>query len=411
MNILILNAGSSSQKSCLYSLPDDHLPDQPLEPLWEGSIDLTYGDGLAEIKVSNVYGVKDRQTGPAGDRTQLTQTLLQTLWQGPTKVVEGPGAIHGVGHRVVHGGQVYQEAAQIDEDVMTTIRQLIPLAPVHNPANLAGIEIALQLLGADVPQFAIFDTAFHRSITDAAAVYPGPHAWLEQGIRRYGFHGTSHEYCATRAATLLGKSLSDLRLITCHLGNGCSLAAVKDGQCVDTTMGFTPLEGLMMGTRSGSVDPGILFYLMREKGLGADELDKMLNKESGLKGLSGVSNDMRLLQEAIAQGHPQAKLAFEVYIHRIRTSIGAMLASLGRLDALVFTAGIGEHSEAVRSRVCAGFDFLGLAIDDTLNQQHPKDTDIATADSPVRVLVIHTQEDWQIARTCWQKMHTNCQPT
>jgi acetate kinase len=176
-------------------------------------------------------------------------------------------------------------------------------------------------------------------------------------------------------------------------------------------MGFTPLEGLMMGTRSGSVDPGILLYLMREQGLGADELDKMLNKESGLKGLSGVSNDMRLLQEAIAQGHPQAKLAFEVYIHRIRTSVGAMLASLGRLDALVFTAGIGEHSEAVRSRVCAGFDFLGLAIDDTLNQQHPKDTDIATADSPVRVLVIHTQEDWQIARTCWQKMHTNCQPT
>ncbi|MGK7890615.1 MAG: acetate/propionate family kinase, partial [Leptolyngbyaceae cyanobacterium] len=308
MNILILNAGSSSQKSCLYALPDDHLPDQPLEPLWEGSIDLTYGEGLAEIKVSNGHGVTNRQTAPAGDRTQLTQTLLQTLWQGPTKVVEGPEAIHGVGHRVVHGGQVYQEAARIDDDVMATIRELIPLAPVHNPANLAGIEIVLDLLGKAVPQFAIFDTAFHRSIPDAAAVYPGPQAWLEQGIRRYGFHGTSHEYCATRAATLLGKPLSDVRLITCHLGNGCSLAAVRDGQCVDTTMGFTPLEGLMMGTRSGSVDPGILFYLMREKGLSVDELDKMLNKQSGLKGLSGVSNDMRLLLEAIAQGNAQAKL-------------------------------------------------------------------------------------------------------
>lgn len=401
MNILVLNAGSSSQKSCLYPFADDGLPATPLVPLWEGAIDWTHTEGQAEIEVETGEGIRLKETLSNGDRPAVIQRLLSTLWQGETQVVADKSEIDAIGHRVVHGGQNYREAVRIDDTVKDKIRDLIPLAPSHNPVNLEGIEIAQELLGRHLPQFAVFDTAFHSRLPEAAAVYPGPYEWLEQGIRRYGFHGISHEYCAQRAAQLLGKDLSDLRLITCHLGNGCSLAAIRDGHSIDTTMGFTPLEGLMMGSRSGSVDPGILLYLMREQGLSADEIDRLLNKQSGLKGLSGVSNDMRGVQKAIAEGNPQAQLAYDVYLHRIRSGIGAMLASLGGLDALVFTAGVGEHSPGLRSQVCEAFDFLGLAIDETKNQQAKPDVDIATAASNVRALVIHTEEDWQIAKTCW----------
>ncbi|MEO8892167.1 MAG: acetate/propionate family kinase, partial [Coleofasciculaceae cyanobacterium] len=235
----------------------------------------------------------------------------------------------------------------------------------------------------------------------AAAVYPGPYDWFEQGIRRYGFHGISHKYCTKRAAQILGKPLESLRIISCHLGNGCSLAAVKNGVCIDTTMGYTPLEGLMMGTRSGSVDPSILIHLMRQ-GKDAEAIDNILNKQSGLKGVSGISGDMRQILQAITERNSRAQLAFDVYIHRLRSCIGSMLASLGGIDAIIFTGGVGENSAQVRFAALEAFKFLGLKITPNQNDCSPADTDIAADDSAVRVVVVHTQEDWEIATECWQ---------
>ena len=315
-------------------------------------------------------------------------------------------AIAVVGHRSVHDGALDRESARITPDVKGAIARFARFAPLHNPANLEGINAIEQVLGS-VPQVAVFDTAFHSSLPPAATVYPIPYTWYEQGIRRYGFHGTSHRYCAQRAAEMLGHPPS-LRLIICHLGNGASLSAVRDGQCIDTTMGFTPLEGLMMGSRSGSVDPGILIHLLRQEGLSADDLDRMLNRESGLLGLSGVSSDLRQVMGAIAQGNAQANLALEVYHHRLRSLIGSLIPGLGGLDALVFTAGIGENSPAIRAAASQGLAFLGLQIDPKKNGRSPAepDRDIATADSTIRALVIHTQEDWMILRDCWQISQT-----
>ncbi|MGL5032936.1 MAG: acetate/propionate family kinase, partial [Microcystaceae cyanobacterium] len=244
-------------------------------------------------------------------------------------------------------------------------------------------------------------TAFHQTIPPAAAIYPIPKEYTEQGIRRYGFHGISHQYCAKRCAQILGKPLDSLKIITCHIGNGASLAAIKNGQSVDTTMGFTPLEGLMMGTRSGSIDPAILIYLMREKGLNADQLNELLNKQSGLKGVSGISADLRPILQAMTEGNESAQLAFDMYIHRFRACVGQMLASLGGLDAIIFTAGVGENSAIIRQKVCEGFAFLGLELDLAKNELSPVDQDLATPNSTVRILQIHTEEDWAIASECW----------
>ena len=404
MKILVLNAGSSSQKSCLYEI--ETLPETPPVPLWEGSIDWTHQQGTAELKVE-VQGKSIEQQLSTSDRTAATEQLLKTIWSGETQVIHDPSEIDLVGHRVVHGGADYQQPTLVTPEVKAAIARLAALAPAHNPANLAGIEAIEQLLG-DLPQVAVFDTAFHSQMPLAAAVYPLPQEWIDRGIRRYGFHGISHQYCAQRAAQLLDRPLSELRLITCHLGNGCSLAAIRDGHSVDTTMGFTPLDGLMMGTRSGAVDPGILIHLLRQEGFSVDRLDRMLNQESGLKGVSGLSGDMRSITKAIEQGNSQAQLAFDVYLHRLRSNIGAMSASLGGVDALVFTAGVGENSAAVRAGACAAFEWLGLKLDVEKNQQRsPDDRDIAAADSTMRVLIIHTQEDWAIAQACWNLHHTD----
>jgi acetate kinase len=401
MKILVLNAGSSSQKSCLYEI-GDRLPDEPPEPLWEATIDWLHHQGFAEIKVKTATGEVLKEEIPAESRLKVTTHLLETLWQGKTAVLKHPSEINVVGHRVVHGGQEYCGTVQVTQTVKEAIARLAVLAPAHNPANLEGIEAIEKILGTEVPQFAVFDTAFHSHLPDAAAIYPGPYAWVERGIRRYGFHGISHQYCAQRTAQLLHQDLPDLRLIICHLGNGCSLSAVHSGHCIDTTMGFTPLEGLMMGSRSGTVDPGILIYLMQQEGYTIDQLAHELNKESGLKGISGVSEDMRQIMSAIAINNPQAKLALDIYIHRLRSGIGSMLASLGRLDVLVFTAGVGENSAIVRSLACQAFEFMGLKLDETKNENQPVDQDISTADSRVRVLVIHTQEAWAIAHASYQ---------
>lgn len=400
MKVLVLNAGSSSQKSCLYKLGDSIL-DTPIEPLWEAKVDWSRHQGVAELKVKTATGKKLEAELQNDSRPAVISQMLDTLSQGETKVIEDLTEIDVVGHRVVHGGQDYRKATVITKEVKDAIARLATFAPVHNPANLEGIEGIEQRL-PNVTQIAVFDTAFHSQLPLSAAVYPVPYEWFEQGIRRYGFHGINHQYCAQRTAQLLNRDLKSLRLITCHLGNGCSLAAILDGISINTTMGFTPLEGLMMGTRSGSVDPGILIHLLRHQGLDAEKLDEILNRNSGLKGVSGLSGDMRHIQTAIAQGNSRAQLAFNVYIHSLCSNIGAMLASLGRLDALVFTGGVGENQPQVRALACEAFEFLGVKLDLDKNTQSPTDTDIATPDSNVRVLIIQAQEDWAIATECWK---------
>ena len=399
MKILVLNAGSSSQKSCLYDLPADNLPTNPPEPIWEAMIDWTVlaGKGVLTVKAN---GVKQKIELANSDRKEGISQMLDTLQTGQTQVLDNLTEIDLVGHRVVHGGTNYSQAMLITDEVKATIKRLIPLAPSHNPAHLEGIE-AIEDLLKNIPQVAVFDTAFHTTIPSKAAFYPIPYEWIDKGIRRYGFHGTSHKYCSQKAAQLLDKPLESLKIITCHIGNGASLTAIKDGSSIDTTMGFTPLEGLMMGERSGSIDPAILIYLMRQYGLTGEELNHLLNKESGLKGISGISADLRDILEGIKSDHERAKLAFEIYIHRFRACLGQMLASLGGLDVLVFTAGVGENSAIVREKVCEGFTFLGLKLDLEKNAQSPFDQEISSPDSSIRVLIIHTEENWAIAEECW----------
>lgn len=396
MKILVVNAGSSSHKCCLYAI-EDSLPDHPPMPLWEAQLDW-HDQEHASLKVKTERENLEKELSGVS-RSDALLVLLTTLWYGPTQMIQSPQAIDVVGHRVVHGGQNYQSSVVVTPAVKDAIYGLIPLAPNHNPANLEGIELIERLLG-NVLQVAVFDTAFHSHIPDVAAIYPGPYNWLKQGIRRYGFHGISHQYCTQRASEILSQELD--RLIICHLGNGASLTAVKEGQSINTSMGFTPLEGLMMGTRSGSIDPGILIHLMRQ-GYDADQLDYMLNRDSGLKGISGLSHDLREIEQAILQGNSQAILARNLYLHRLKSCLGSMLMNLGGIDVLVFTGGIGEHSPSVRADTCNALAFLGLKLDPVLNQNSPVDQDITAVDSRVRVLVIKTQEDWAIAQSCYHR--------
>ena len=398
MKILVLNSGSSSQKSCLYDIGKS-LPEHPPAPAWEGKIE--WDGDHADIQVQNSQGAQLKDRVKVALRSHAIERLLDTLWSGTLRVLSAPSEVDVVGHRVVHGGKNLEEATAITPEVKSVIARMSVFAPLHNRAELEGIEIIEQCIGP-VLQVAVFDTGFHSRLPERAAVYPGPYDWVAQGIRRYGFHGINHQYCAERTAQLLGKDLRSLKLVTCHLGNGCSLAAIRDGRSVDTTMGFTPLEGLMMGTRSGSVDPGILTYLMRQRWLTGQELDDLLNTKSGLLGISGVSSDMRQIVAAMKDGHPRAKLAFEIFVHRLQFSIGAMIAVLGGIDALVFTAGIGENSPEVRAAACANFGFLGLKLDAPKNAQSSADQDISLSDSPIRVLIVRAQEDWAIARDCWR---------
>ncbi len=400
MKILVLNAGSSSQKSCLYDMTTTIPPLAP-QPLWEGKINWTEDKNQAEITVKTAIGATLQETIVSDSPQVQFAYLLSTLIHGATQVIDDLSVIDVVGHRLVHGGQDYKEAVIITENVKQAIARLCNLAPAHNPAALAGIEAIEKSLG-NIPQVAVFDTGFHNTLPDAAAIYPIPYNFAEQGIRRYGFHGISHQYCANRAAEILGQDLLSLRIITCHLGNGCSLAAVKNGCSIDTTMGFTPLDGLMMGSRSGSIDPGILIYLWQQYNYSSEELDNILNKLSGLRGISGISSDLRDVIAAKEQGNKRAQLAWDMYVHRLRSGIGAMLASLAGLDVLVFTAGVGEKSAEIRQAACEPWGFLGLKIDLEKNQQQPVDIDIATFDSMVRVLVVETQEDWAIAQQCYK---------
>ena len=398
MKILVLNSGSSSQKACLFDLRGP-LPEVPPEPLSEGKMEWRENRATLEVRTSS--GAVSRQELEQTDRVEATERLLEALVSGETRVLGGLAEIEVVGHRIVNGGRQYTRPTRITGEVKAAIEKMAAFAPLHNRVELEGIALVERKCGS-LPQVAVFDTAFHSGLSEAAAIYPGPYEWAQRGIRKLGFHGINHEYCAGRAAQKLRKDLADLKLVTCHLGNGCSLAAIQDGQSIDTTMGFTPLEGLMMGTRSGSVDPGILTFLLREGTTDSKTLDETLNTKSGLLGISGVSGDMREILAAIKHGNERAKLAFEMFTHRLQSGIGSMVAALGGVDAIVFTAGIGENSPEVRAAACSHLAFLGLVLDQGKNAETHLDRDIAAPESRVRVLVVRAQEDWAIARECWR---------
>jgi acetate kinase len=368
MKILALNGGSSSFKCRLDDVGDLPLPCAAPNPFWERHVDLSPGSKIAE----------------------LLEPVLASV----------PGGVDIVGHRIVHGGPVYRESAFLTADVRAAIAREVEFAPAHNRFELEAVQTIDRVLGTKIPQVAVFDTAFHVTLPPAAYTYAGPHAWLERGIRRYGFHGVSHQYAARRAADLLGKDPRALKLVTCHIGNGASLAAVQAGKSIDTTMGFTPLEGLMMGTRSGSIDPGILIYLLRHGGYSADQLDHLLNQESGLLGISGLSGDMREILRAMETGNDRARLAWDVYAHRLIREAGAMISVLGGADAIVFTGGVGENCPPLRATVCSQLGFMGLKLDAARNAVCTPDQDVAAPDSKVRVLVIRAKEEWEIAREC-----------
>lgn len=398
MKILVLNSGSSSQKSSLFDFGAS-LPDSPPAPLWEGKLEWQGERALLEVK--NSAGMSQKEEIIFTAREKATAHLLDALTSGKASVLSTKSEIAVVGHRIVNGGQEYTQPTIISPEVKAAIQRMAIFAPLHNRVELEGIRLIEEKFGS-IPQVAVFDTAFHSSLPAAAFVYPGPYEWFSQGIRRFGFHGINHQYCAERTAQLLGKSISSLKIVSCHLGNGCSVAAIEHGKSIDTSMGFTPLEGLMMGTRSGSVDPGILTYLMREQNLSAQTLDDLLNKNSGLLGISGISGDMRRVVSTIKEGNDRAKLAFDIFVHRLRAGIGSMVAALGGLDALVFTAGIGENSAEVRQAACANFNFLGLQLDLAKNTSAKPDQNISATSSTVRVLVVQAQEDWAIARESWK---------
>jgi len=400
MRILILNGGSSTLKAQLFDVNAAALPSDAPAPTWEARADWSREATQAELRAHNASGADVESKQAIREPADVFDKVLEALWSGAAAVITGPDAVDAVGHRGVHGGKALRESTRISPEVREAIARMAEFAPVHNALELDGIKAAERVFGDRVPQFAVFDTAFHATLEPAAYVYPGPYEWIERGIRRYGFHGISHQYVSGRAAKLLRRDPASLRMVTCHLGNGCSLAAVKGGRSIDTTMGFTPLDGLMMGSRSGSIDPGILVFLLNHRDFTPDQVDDLLNRRSGLKGLSCVSSDMRDVEQAIDLGNTRARLAFDVFVHRLVQSIGAMTAVLGGMDVLVFTAGIGENSARVRFAVSKQLAFLGLKIDASANSVCRPDTDIAAADSAVRVLVIRTQEDWQIAREC-----------
>jgi acetate kinase len=386
MIVLICNAGSSSFKFSLFEADGEQL-------LADGSIDWTTTPTVLVYKRAGENEIRENLT--LQSHAEAGTRILADLTAGPCPAVRSLGDLQAVAHRVVHGGNRYTAAVSITPEVKQGIAELAELAPLHNPASLEVIRIVEQLL-PEVPQVAAFDTAFHATLPEPARTYAVPRRWTRQwGVRRYGFHGLSHSYCTARAAELMGRR--DLRFIIAHLGNGASVAAVRDGICVDTSMGFTPLEGLVMGTRSGTIDPGILIHVMRHKGLDVDQLDRALNFESGLLGMSGVSADMRQVLAALPE-NPDARLAIDVYVHRLRQTIGALSATLGGVDALVFTGGVGEHAWQIREQVCRNLGYLGLHLDRAANSTCRPDADVASASSTGRILVIATNEDLTILR-------------
>lgn len=389
MNILVINAGSSSLK---YQL----LNPETQQVLAKGLCERIGIDGKFTYKPEGKTAVKEADVAMP-THNEAIKAVLDALVDKDNGVIGSMKEIDAVGHRVVHGGEKFAKSVLITNEVMAAIEECNPLAPLHNPANIIGIK-ACQALMPGTPMVAVFDTAFHQTMPPAAYMYALPYEYYEKDkVRRYGFHGTSHKYVTQRAAAMLGKPLEEVKLISCHLGNGSSIAAVDGGKSVDTSMGFTPLAGLPMGTRCGDIDAGILQYLMNKYGMDIDKMLNVLNKKSGVEGLSCVSSDFRDLENAASEGNQKAALAQEKFAYEVRKYVGAYAAAMGGADAVIFTAGVGENDKAIRSMVCKGLDFMGLKLDEAANDVRGQETVISDADSKVKVLLIPTNEELMIA--------------
>jgi len=390
VKVLVINAGSSSIKYKVFDMTDESV-------LAKGCVDRVGIKGtVLEHKVLGKDPVIIEEDLP--DHTAGMKLILDTLVHKDYGCLQSLEEIAAVGHRVVHGGENIHESVVIDDGIKNIIRGCFDLAPLHNPSNLMGIE-ACQALMSNIPHIAVFDTAFHQSMAPGNFLYALPwDAYEKFKIRKYGFHGTSHRYVAHRAAELLQKPYEECKLITLHLGNGGSATAIKDGRVIDTSMGFTPLEGLVMGTRSGNIDPYVVIYLMQRLGMGFTEANNYFNKKSGLLGLSGISNDLRDIKKAALEGNERAELTIQVYVNRVKAYIGNYMAKLNGCDALVFTGGIGENAITIRRRICANMDFLGIKIDEEKNEVRGREVDLSSPDSRVKVMIIPTNEELMIAR-------------
>ncbi|MBI5214687.1 MAG: acetate kinase [Ignavibacteriae bacterium] len=402
MNILVLNCGSSSLKFQIIETDLDLIEKNADKRLASGLLERVVGNALITLQVEGQPKV--RETAPLRDHRSAIDFVLRWIISPNSKInnIKSLGDIHAVGHRVVHGGEKFTKSVLIDEQVIEQIEDNIELAPLHNPANLKGIYGARELLGSGVPQVAVFDTAFHSTMPETSYLYAIPYQmYRRHRVRRYGFHGTSHRYVAYRYRQLVNIERENVNIITVHLGNGCSACAIKNGESLDTSMGLTPMEGLVMGTRSGDVDPSILEFIHHKEGIGMRDIDTILNKQSGLLGISGLTNDMReLLAEEQEKNDRRARLAIDIFCMRVKKYIGAYLAEMGGANAIVFTGGIGENSAAVRERICNGLEWMGLSLDKERNGEkvNGREGEISTEDSRLKAYVIPTNEELLIAR-------------
>jgi len=390
MKILVINCGSSSLKYQLLNMDDESL-------LCKGLVERIGMDGSIITHTKIGMDEKFVLETPMADHTAAIGHVLNALVDEKFGVVKSMDEIGAVGHRVLHGGEKFTESCLVDEKCKQAIKDCIPLGPLHNPANLMGIE-ACEKLMPKTPQVAVFDTSNGMSMPAKSYIYPLPYEYYEKyGVRRYGFHGTSHRYIAIKAAEMLGKPLEETSIISCHLGNGASVSAIKNGKCFDTSMGLTPLEGLEMGTRCGTIDPAVIKFVAEKENLSYADMDKVMNKKSGLLGVSGVSSDSRDVETAANEGNERAKLALDIFQQRVKFYIGAYLAEINGADAIVFTAGIGENSISTREAICKDMDFLGIKLDPAKNNVRGKETVLSTDDSKVKVLLIPTNEELMIA--------------
>lgn len=385
--IIAINAGSSSLKFQLFEMPSE-------EVITKGIVErIGIKDSIFTISVN---GEKIKEVTDIPNHEVAVKILLDKLTT--LGIIQSLNEIEGIGHRVVHGGEEFNDSVLITEEVLTKIEELSELAPLHNPANLTGIR-AFQRVLPNVPAIAVFDTAFHQTMPENSFLYSLPYEYYKKyGIRKYGFHGTSHKYVSQRAAEMLGRPVEHLRLISCHLGNGASIAAIEGGKSIDTSMGFTPLAGVTMGTRSGNIDPALIPYIMEKTDKNADEVLNVLNKESGMLGVSGFSSDLRDIEDEAEKGNERAELALKVFADRIHKYIGSYAARMCGVDAIIFTAGIGENSSAIRARVLQGLEFMGIYWDPALNKVRGEEAFISYPHSPVKVMVIPTDEEVMIAR-------------
>ena len=390
MKVLVINCGSSSLKYQVLDMTNESL-------LCKGLVERIGMDG--SVITHEKIGMEKKKTEvPMNDHKDAIEQVLKAVQDPETGVVKSMDEIGAVGHRVVHAGEKFASSVRITDEVIKALEECVELAPLHNPPNLLGIA-ACQELMPSTPMVGVFDTAFHQTMPPESYIYAIPYEYYEKhGIRRYGFHGTSHKYVAERASKMLNVNLEDLKLITRHLGNGASVSAIKRGKCIDTSMGFTPLEGLVMGTRCGDIDPAIVTYIREKENLPQGKANEILNKKSGVLGISGVSSDFRDIEDAVAEGNERAALALKVFAHKVRFYIGAYIAEMNGVDAIIFTAGVGENDVTMREIICNNLGNLGIKLDPVKNKMRGKETEISTDDSKVKILMIPTNEELMIAR-------------